>query len=93
MKRLLKALLTGLLLGTAACLTVLEVMLAVGWLRGKSYIMRYGAAENPYAAEDTEITGLLALLLLPLVLAALAGSVSWIMLRHKTRARDARLEK
>ena len=93
MKRALKALFTGLLLGFTACVTTLELLFAWGWLRGMSYILRYGAAENPYAAEDAEMMGIFALLLMPLALAALAGAVSWIRLQYKTRAQDARPEK
>ena len=93
MKKLLKALLTGLLLGLTACLAVLESLFAGNWLRGTLYVMRCGAAENPYAAEDAEITGILAIYLLPLVLAAWAGTVFWIMLRYKSRVLDAQSEK
>jgi hypothetical protein len=92
-KGLLKILLTGLLLGLTACLTVLELLLAGNWLWGTLYILQYGAAENPYAAEDAEITGILAIYLLPLVLAAWAGTVFWIMLRYKSRVLDAQSEK
>ena len=56
----------------AALLTALEGLLAWLWGRGTLYVMRAGAAENPYAAEDAEIAGLCALLLLPLCLAAWA---------------------
>ena len=93
MKKLLKALLTGLLLGLTACLAVLESLFAGNWLRGTLYVMRCGAAENPYAAEEAEITGICALLLLPLFLAVLAGTVVWIFMQYKTRAKDARSEK
>lgn len=85
--------LSGLLLGGTACLTIVELLLGWNWLRGTLYVMRNGAAENPYAAEAAEITGLCALLLLPLVLAALAGTVFWIILQDKTRAADAQSDK
>ena len=81
-------LLTGLLLGLTACLAALEAVLAWGWLRGSLYVTRWGAAENPYAAEDAEIAGICALLLLPLLLAALA----WTGYRMKKRA-EARTER
>ena len=80
-------------MGLTACLTVLELLLAGNWLWGPLYILQYGAAENPYAAEDAEITGILAIYLLPLVLAAWAGTVFWIMLRYKSRVLDAQSEK
>ena len=59
----------------AALLVLPEGALASLWLRGMRYLRQYGAAENPYAAENTEIAGLLALFLLPLVLAALAWAI------------------
>ncbi len=93
MKGLLKILLTGLLLGLTACLTVLELLLAGNWLWGTLYILQYGAAENPYAAEDAEITGILAIYLLPLVLAAWAGTIFWSILRYQSRVLDAQSEK
>ena len=86
MRRLSRMLLTGALWCAAACLTALELMLAWGWLRGTLYVMRYGAAENPYAAEDAEIAGICALLLLPLTLAALAWAAYRTFLRCKDRA-------
>lgn len=92
MRRLLRMVLTGLSLGLAACLTTLELLLAGGWLRGTLYVMRYGAAENPYAAEDAEIMGICALFLLPLALAALAWVVYRMILRRKNRA-GARTER
>ena len=92
MKRALKALFTGLLLGFTACVTTLELLFAWGWLRGMSYILRYGAAENPYAAEDADIAGICALLLLPLCLGALAWAARETVLWWKTRAK-ARTER
>ncbi len=79
-------LLTGFLWGLTACLTTLELLLACGWLRGMLYVMKYGAAGNPYAAEDMEIAGICALALLPLSLAALAWAVCRIASRSKKRA-------
>ena len=58
MRRILGALFSGLLLGLTACLAALEAVLAWGWLRGTLYVMRWGAAGNPYAAEDAEIAGI-----------------------------------
>ena len=76
----------------AAALTGLEGLLAGHWLRLARYVARWGAAENPYAAEDAEILGICALALLPLVLAALAWAVYETVLRRKTRA-GARTER
>ena len=91
MKRLLRGLLNGLLWGLTACLTALELLLAWGWLRGTLYVMQYGAEENPYAAEDAEIAGICALLLLPLVLAALAWAVYQVILnKNRAKARSKR---
>ena len=59
----------------AAFLTGLEVLLAGAWLRGTLYVMKFGALENPYAAEDAEIAGLWALVLLPLWVGRLAWTV------------------
>ncbi len=75
-----------------AALAGLELLLFRAWLRGTLYVIRYGAEENPYAAEDAEIAGICALLLLPLCLAALAWSVYKAVLRRKKRA-GARLER
>lgn len=88
MRRVLRMLASGLLLGLAACLTALELVLAWAWLRGTLYVMRYGAAENPYAAEDADIAGLCALMLLPLllvVLACMGYRIIWCRKRAKTR--------
>lgn len=86
MRRVLGMLLTGFLWGLTACLTALELLLAYGWLRGMLYVMRYGAAGNPYAAEDMEIAGACALAFLPLSLAAMAWAVCRIVLWRKKRA-------
>lgn len=86
MKRVLRIIFTGFFLGLAVCLTTLEFLLAWGWLRGTLYVMKYGAGENPYAAEDAEIMGICALALLPLALAALAWAVYRTILQYKNRA-------
>lgn len=86
MRRVLGMLLTGFLWGLTACLTTLELLFVWAWLRGVLYVMKYGAAENPYAAEDMEIAGICALTLLPLFLTALAWAVCRIVLRSKKRA-------
>ena len=70
----------------AAGLTALEASLFWIWLQGARYVAEYGAAENPYAAEDMEIAGICALILLPLFLAALAWAVCRIILWSKKRA-------
>jgi hypothetical protein len=75
-----------------AALTGLEALLAWGWLRGTRYVMTYGKLENPYAAEDAELAGLCALILLPLWLAALAWAVYETVLWWKKRA-GARMER
>lgn len=76
----------GALGALTACLTALEALLAWTWLRGMRYVAIYGAEENPYAAEDMEIAGICALILLPLFLAALAWAVCRIILWSKKRA-------
>ncbi len=76
----------GALWALTACLTALEAVLAWTWLRGMRYVAEYGAEENPYAAEDMEIAGICALILLPLFLAALAWAVCRIILWSKKRA-------
>ena len=75
-----------------AILTALEALLAWKWLWGTRYVLEYGAAENPYAAEDAEIAGICALLLLPLALTALAWTVYGTVLWCKNRA-QARVER
>lgn len=78
----------GLLLAwtLAAGMAGLEALTAWAWLRGTRYVMRCGAEADPYAAEDAEIAGICALLLLPLVLAALAAAVYGTILWCKDRA-------
>ena len=61
----------------AAGLTALEASLFWIWLQGARYVAEYGAAENPYAAED--------MALLPLFLAA-AWALCRIVLRSIKRA-------
>ena len=68
----LEAVLTWLWLLLTGVVTALEAVLTWLWLRGSVYVLRYGAEENPYAAEDAEIAGICALMLLPLFLFALA---------------------
>ena len=85
-------LLRGMLWVLTALLTALEVCLAWLWLKLTLYVMEYGRAENPYAAEDAEITGIIAALLLPLTLAALIWAVRRIMLRYKSCERRDRGE-
>ena len=82
-----KTLVLGLSWAAAALLAALEIPLAWSWLWGTAYVMKYGAVENPYAAEDAEIAGILALLALPLFLAALAWAVSETVSWCKTRAK------
>lgn len=77
MRRAAERLARGVLWTLAAALTGLEALLGLAWLRGTLYVMEFGAAENPYAAESTEIAGLCALMLLPLALAAAV----WIVYR------------
>lgn len=84
---ILRRLETGMLWILTVGLTALEGLLAWTWLRGMLYVAEYGAAENPYAAEDMEIAGICALVLLPLFLAALAWAVCRIVLWSKTRAK------
>ena len=48
----------GALWALTACLTALEAVLAWTWLQGMRYVAEYGAEENPYAAEDMEISGI-----------------------------------
>ena len=76
----------GALGALTAALTVLEALLVWSWLWGVGYVAEFGAAENPYAAEDMEIAGICALILLPLFLAALAWAVCRIILWSKKRA-------
>ena len=68
-----------------AALTALEALLVWSWLGGVRYVAEFGAAENPYAAEDMEIAGICALALLPLFLAA-AWALCRIVLRSIKRA-------
>ena len=67
-------------------MTGLETLLAWSWLQGTLYVARYGRAENPYAAEDAEVAGICALVLLPLCVGALAWAAYEMVLWWKTRA-------
>ena len=82
-------LLEGLLWGLTACLAALEAALGGSWLWGTLYVAAAGAEENPYAAEDAEIAGLLALYLLPLFLAALACGIAFHRWKRKKWAGEA----
>lgn len=76
MKKALKAGMRVLLWGAAVLLSAAETWLAWAWIQGTLYVRRYGGAEtNPYAAEDAEIAGVIALALFPLALAALVWAV------------------
>ena len=70
----------------AVLLTAAEALLARSWIEGARYVARYGAAENPYAAENAEIAGICALLLLPLVVSAAALAVYCTVYGRKKRA-------
>ncbi|MCI9121335.1 MAG: hypothetical protein HFG00_07415 [Oscillibacter sp.] len=83
----------GLGLCLTALLTGLEAWLVRCWLWGRQYLQTWGAAENPYAAEDTEMAGLLALLVLPLCLTALAWTVYAMVLKDKAgKSPDGEIE-
>ncbi|MEY8386872.1 hypothetical protein AALC17_06160 [Oscillospiraceae bacterium 38-13] len=82
----------GISWAAAALLTALEAPLAWGWIWGTRYVLKYGAEENPYAAEDAEIMGILALAVLPLFLAALTWAVYETVCWCKKRA-EARSER
>lgn len=92
MKRAARRLARAAGAAVTAALAGLEAMLAWAWLRGTLYVARYGRAENPYAAEDADIAGICALLLLPLCLGALAWAARETVLWWKTRAK-ARTER
>ena len=92
MKRAVRGLLWAAGAALTAALTGLEALLAWGWLRGTRYVMTYGKLEDPYAAEDADILGICALLLLPLWLAALGWTAYGLVLRRKKRA-NARTER
>ena len=70
----------------AVLLSAAEALLFWSWIQGTQYVARYGAAENPYAAEDAEIAGICAMILLPLVLAAVALAVYCTVFGRKKRA-------
>ena len=72
-----------------AVLAGLEALLAWSWRQGTLYVSRYGRAD---AAEDADIAGICALLLLPLCLGALAWAARETVLWWKTRAK-ARTER
>ena len=76
---------TWLLAWAAAVpLAGLEGLLAWNWLWGTAYVLKYGAAE------DAEIAGIVALLVLPLFTAALVwavyGTIEWRKERVQARS-------
>lgn len=85
-------LLRGILWVLTALLTALEVCLAWLWLKGTLYVMEYGRAENPYAAEGAELAGIFAALLLPLTLAALIWAARRVIFWYKSCERRDRGE-
>ena len=86
-----EALALALSTAPAAVLLPLEALLAWAWLRGTLYVQKYGAAENPYAAEDAEIAGFCALVLLPLCLAAGWAAYQWFYAwKKRAQARTER---
>lgn len=76
----------------AAVPLLLEALAAWAWLQGTLYVQKYGAAENPYAAEDAEIAGACALVLLPLCLSAAGWTAYQWFYAWKKRA-QARTER
>ncbi len=85
MRRAAGRLVRGFLWGLSSALITVEALLGWAWLRGTLYVMRFGRAENPYAAEDAEIAGICALILLPPALAALAWIVYRVVIHHRER--------
>ena len=83
MRNLLRLLFEGIFWGLTACLTVMEILFAVSWLRGTLYVMSAGIEDNPYAAEEAEIAGICALYLLPLLLVALVCGMSFLRGKRK----------
>lgn len=68
----------------AAGLALLEALLLYLWITGTLYVMKWGAVENPYAAEDAWAAGVFAsLAAFPLILMLVAAVRSTMKLRKR----------
>lgn len=73
----------------AALLMLLEGSLIYLWIDRARYIMEWGVEENPYAAEDAWVAGVLTLLtVFPLLLMLVAAISSTIKLRKRGKNRE-----
>ena len=76
----------------AAGLTALEASLFWIWLQGARYVAEYGAAENPYAAEEAWLLGTCAGILFLPAAALLAWGIyqAWGCWKKRAEAREER---
>ncbi len=75
MRRYVRAALCLLAWGITLLIGGCEAALVWLWRQGTQYVAQFGAAENPYAAEEAADAGLFAVLLLPLFALALCGAI------------------
>ena len=59
------------------CAWVAEAVIARDWWKMHRYVEKFGAAENPRAAEDAFMLGYFAILLMPFVVVLLVVSLIW----------------
>lgn len=73
----------------AALFTFLEGICLYLWITGTVYVMKWGAEENPYAAEDAWAAGVFAsMLAIPFVLTLILSIRSTIKLRKQGKKRE-----
>ena len=73
----------------AAFFAFLEGLCLYLWITGTLYVMKWGAEENPYAAEDAWAAGVFAsMLAIPFVLTLILSIRSTIKLRKQGKKRE-----
>ena len=72
-----------------AFLALLEALLVYLWIDGTLYVMKWGAEENPYAAEDAWAAGVFAsMAAIPFILMLVLAIRSTIKLRKRGKKRE-----
>lgn len=82
-------------IGCAVCwiitafLALFEVLCVYLWIDGTLYVMKWGAEENPYAAEDAWAAGVFAsMAAIPFILMLVLAIRSTIKLRKRGKKRE-----
>lgn len=88
-KKVLGVIGCGLCWLAAALFTFLEGLCLYLWITGTLYVMKWGAEENPYAAEDAWAAGVFAsILAIPFVLVLVLSIRSTIKLGKQGKNRE-----